>query len=1179
VVLTGSLAYKIPLSSYPLTIKVDEMNKKFPPTRTFRKLIFLLLLPLFVVLTISDWRRIERRVEARTAFADNPWRTIDERQLSVQVHEVVRPRSYRTLTLDRDHLKRILSSAPKEFITMQRESSTQLSLPLADGSFADFRVVDSPIMEPALAARFPEIKTYSAQSTTNPSITGRIDWTTFGFHGIIFSPQGTMLIEPYAHGDTATYISYFQGDMPAAAFDCDVSEGEKEAAAALNKVTKTLAPKVTSGGTLRTYRLAVGVTGEYTQTYGAGTVSGALSAVTTTVNLVNAVYERDVAIRFVLIANETDIIYTDAVTDGYTSDNVNSLIAENQTKLDSVIGTANYDIGHVYDGRALGGGFSFQGLATIGSACRLGLKARGVSISRSVPPSSVIAYYSNSHELGHQFNATHTFNANSGNCFSARTGSSAYEPGTGTTILGYRFNCAPEDFMSSDTYFHVNSLDQIVTYSTIGLGSGCPVAFSNGNNAPAIDAGPSYTIPRSTPFILIAIGNDVDGETLTYTWEQFDLGAAAPPDTDDGSRPIFRSFAPAANPSRTFPRLTDILNNTTTFGESLPVTTRALNFRVTARDNHTAGGGINSAATVINVTADSGPFSVTQPASGTNWTTNSLRSVTWNVANTNASPVSCSSVRILLSTDGGNTFPIVLANDTANDGSELVTTPGATSSTARIKVAANGNVFFNISPQFIVSGVNNTVPAITGFSPGNGPIGTSVTITGVNFISPSAVNFNGVTSSFVVNSTTEIVAVVPAGAATGLISVTTPSGTANSSSSFTVNPSQLQFSAANYVVNEGGGFATITVNRTGDTSTTATVDFATSDGSSALQRTDYTIAGGTLTFAPGDTSQTFQVLISDDAFVEGTETFNLSLTSPTIATLGAVSTATVTINDNDSSGPVSNPIDDPRYFVQQHYFDFLSRYPDSGGWDFWTNSITACGTDQACVRTKRIDVSNAFYYELEFQQTGSYVYRLYRIAFGNNQPFPNPNADPANPGEEKKVPLYLSFMQDRARVRGGAQLAQFQLALANSFAQRPEFTNKYASALSGPSFVDALLANIQSLGVNLSSQRQALIDLFNSGGRGNVLYRLADDNAQTNPINNRALIDAEYNRAFVFTQYAGYLRRDADMGGFLFWLGQVNGAPLRDVARQHAMVCSFITSTEYQQRFSSVVTHGNSECQ
>ena len=223
--------------------------------------------------------------------------------------------------------------------------------------------------------------------------------------------------------------------------------------------------------------------------------------------------------------------------------------------------------------------------------------------------------------------------------------------------------------------------------------------------------------------------------------------------------------------------------------------------------------------------------------------------------------------------------------------------------------------------------------------------------------------------------------------------------------------------------------------------------------------------------------------------------------------------------------------------------------------------------------------------QLKLKENGYPSYRaalqrgLYRAAFGNNQPFPNPNPDPLHPGEEKKVPLYLPFMKDRARVRGGAQLPQFQLALANAFVQRAEFTNKYPIGLSGPGFVDALLGTINNdLGVNLTSQRQALIDLFNAGGRGSVLYRLADDNLATNPINNRAFIDAEYNRAFVFTQYAGYLRRNADMPGFLFWLRQVNGAPLRDVPRQHAMVCAFITSAEYQQRFSAVVTHNNAEC-
>ncbi len=392
----------------------------------------------------------------------------------------------------------------------------------------------------------------------------------------------------------------------------------------------------------------------------------------------------------------------------------------------------------------------------------------------------------------------------------------------------------------------------------------------------------------------------------------------------------------------------------------------------------------------------------------------------------------------------------------------------------------------------------------------------------------------------------------------------------------------MQFSASNYNVGEADGFATITVTRTGDTSGTVTVDYQTSD-ISAQQRTDYTIGAGTLTFAPGDGSKSFVVLIVNDLYVEGNEVLSLTLSNPTGgAVLVSPSVATLTIIDNDSLSPTTNPLDDARFFVQQHYYDFLSRYPDASGWDFWTGQITQCGIDVTCIRNKRIDVSNAYFYELEYQQTGAYVFRLYRAAFGNSQPFANP--DGSNPTEAYKLPAYAKFAFDRARVVGGSSLAQGQLDFANAFVQRDEFKNRYSTALDGPGFVDAVLTTIRNdLSVDLSSQRTALINLFNQAGgatvgRGAVLYRLADDNAQTNPVNNRAFIGEEYNRAFVATQYFGYLRRDADIGGFLFWLGQVSSAPLRDVPKQHAMVCAFITSAEYQQRFSSVVTHSNAEC-
>ncbi|MCU1268379.1 MAG: hypothetical protein JWM21_4697 [Acidobacteria bacterium] len=389
---------------------------------------------------------------------------------------------------------------------------------------------------------------------------------------------------------------------------------------------------------------------------------------------------------------------------------------------------------------------------------------------------------------------------------------------------------------------------------------------------------------------------------------------------------------------------------------------------------------------------------------------------------------------------------------------------------------------------------------------------------------------------------------------------------------------QIRFQNNTFNVAEDAGSFLVTVMRDGDTSATAQVSFATVDAS-ATQKRDYTLAAGSINFAAGETTKTFRVLITDNAYVDGQRAVKLILNNAVGADLVEPTAATLFISDNDTATPVTNPIDEAQFFVRQHYYDFLSRLPDQSGLDYWTGQITQCGSDAACIRAKRIDVSNAFFYEQEYQQTGSYVYRLYRAAFGNNQPFPNPNSNAQFPNEEKKLPSYAAFAPDRARVRGGASLAQTQLDLANAFVQRPAFTDKYGTA-SNTGFVDAILGTLRDdLGVDLTSQRAALISLFNQSGRGAVLYRLADDNAQTNPINNRAFIDAEYNRAFVVTQYFGYLRRNPDLAGFIFWLGQVNSAALRDVPKQHAMVCSFITSTEYQQRFSSVVTHSNAECQ
>ena len=311
-------------------------------------------------------------------------------------------------------------------------------------------------------------------------------------------------------------------------------------------------------------------------------------------------------------------------------------------------------------------------------------------------------------------------------------------------------------------------------------------------------------------------------------------------------------------------------------------------------------------------------------------------------------------------------------------------------------------------------------------------------------------------------------------------------------------PGMFALSAPSYTVNEDLTEAIITVNRTNGTSGAASVDFSTTNGTGftpcnqfnnvAAQNCDFAFTTGTLSFASGDTTKTFSVLISKDAYLEGNETVSLSLTNPTAgATLSAQSAATLTIIDNPSVPVNSQPIDDATTFVGQHYHDFLARQADQGGQDFWTSQITQCGSDANCIRTQRITVSNAFFYELEYQQTGSYVFRMYRAAFGNSQPFPNP--DSANQTESKKLPSYAVFAPDRARVVGGADLAIGQQNFANTFVQRNEFLSRYPANLDGSGFVDAVLNNIlNDTAADLRSQRTALISLFNSGGtrRGDV---------------------------------------------------------------------------------------------
>lgn len=655
--------------------------------------------------------------------SDRIWTEINDSALRHGPELVNKPNAYRTFQINKANLLALLNSAPEEFTDAARSGQTVITLPMPDGKFARFAFEHSLVVERGLLDKFPELaRTYRGQGIDDPTATARFDFMPSGFHALILSGAGSVLINPYASGDTENAISYYKRDssLSKQGFECKVGDGVLERALSMNKydaddfvpaAATTPAPEVTSGTNLRTYRLALAATQEYTAAVGSGTVAGGLAAQVVVMNRVNGVYERDVAVHMNIVANNNLIVFT-AEPDGYTNDDPGALLSENQSKLDTVIGSANYDVGHVF---STGGG----GVASLNGPCNAGNKARGeTGLPSPLGDDFAIDYVA--HEMGHQFGANHTFNATASNCAGNRSSGSAYEVGSGITVMGYAGICGTSDLAahSIDT-FHVKSIEVIVAYTTTGAGNNCPVTTASGNTPPVVTGPGNFTIPKLTPFALTASATDANGDTLSYDWQEYDLGAStnAIPNTDNPTaRPIFRPYYPVATGTRYFPSLQYILNNanvppstTSGFltGELMPqIGGRIMNFQVIVRDNRANTGGVNTATSQLTVDATSGPFAVTSPNTNVTYAGNSLQTVTWNVNNTSILPVNAANVKISYSTDGGLTFPTVLLASTPNDGSEGVTIPNGNTTTARIKVEAVGNIFFDISDtDFTVNGV------------------------------------------------------------------------------------------------------------------------------------------------------------------------------------------------------------------------------------------------------------------------------------------------------------------------------------------------------------------------------------------------------------------------------------------------------------------------------------------
>jgi hypothetical protein len=635
------------------------------------------------------------------------WSPINESNIKQLGKRQIVPKKYLAFELINNELKNVLFSAPNESSVKINESNCIVSLPLPNGDIQKFRVVESSIMERALQAQFPNFRTFSVKGIDDPYANGKLDWNEFGFHGMVRSVNGDFFIDPFCLNNIKDYISYyinnFEKDASQKLPEVGILENPDDKEAIQNKNINTpdnnqrsLPPAICVGAQLRTYRLAVACTGEYAVAATGSatpTVPQTLSKIITSVNRVDGVYETEVAVRLVLVATETNVIFTNAATDPFAgNNNANTLINESQTVITNSIGTANFDIGHTF---STGGG----GLAGLGVVCNATQKARGITGSPSpVGDPYDIDYVA--HEMGHQFKGNHTFNSTVGSCSGNRNATTAVEPGSGITIMAYAGICGTQDLApNSIAYFHAISYDEIVNFTNSSTGNSCPVTTTTGNQPPVVTGSGNYVIPKSTPFVLTGSATDPDGDPLTYSWEETSVGVSG--NWNSGNKVFFMSYTPTPLPTRYFPKQSVVALGTftTTKGEFLPTTAQNLQFRLTARDNKMGGGGVCYAINTITISGTSGPLMVSYPdAAGIFWGSGTQQTITWAVNNTSVAPVSCTDVKILISLDGGSTYS-VLVNSTPNDGTELITAPtvSANISTCRIKVESIGNIFYDIS--------------------------------------------------------------------------------------------------------------------------------------------------------------------------------------------------------------------------------------------------------------------------------------------------------------------------------------------------------------------------------------------------------------------------------------------------------------------------------------------------
>ena len=623
------------------------------------------------------------------------WEELLDANIFSEYPQYIKARKYKKLSINEEYLQKALEGVQHRN-DPSKGKDVVISLLNPDGRVTRFSVMQNTTMHPVLCEKFPSIRTYDLKGIDDIHQIGKMDITPLGFHAMVMSDKSTFFIDPIYHGETEVYMSYYRSDF----FTDKIMECQFHSSDKIDE--SSISVKSFGSCELRTYRCAISATGEYTAFQG-GTSALAQAAQVTTMNRVNGVFERDIAVTMEIIGNNDLIVYTNANNDPFTNGSPGNMISENQTNTNSVIGSSNYDIGHVF-------GTNSGGLAGLGVVCSNNNKARGVTGS-SAPVGDPFDIDYVAHEMGHQFKGNHSFN---NSCGGNRNNNTAMEPGSGSTIMAYAGICSPNVQSNSDDHFHGVNLEEIGGFIT-GNANSCASITQLVNSAPVISStNGNVSVPGGTPFVLTAIATDADGDPLTYCWEQMDneISTQSPIPTSVNG-PNFRSNSPSTNPSRYFPNLATVTSGGNDVWEVLPSVSRTMNFRVFVRDNSITGGCNDHADVTLSVDANSGPFILNYPStSGISWVASSAETILWDIANTDNSPVNCSLVDIMMSTDGGLSYTEIIATGIANDGVENISVPNTVTTTARIRVMSENGTFYDISNNnFEITAANNNIVA------------------------------------------------------------------------------------------------------------------------------------------------------------------------------------------------------------------------------------------------------------------------------------------------------------------------------------------------------------------------------------------------------------------------------------------------------------------------------------